>query len=121
MVFRATMVTLGVAITALLIMNLYFLASGDVSNAHPAIEYKDFVTILLTALGVMIVVAAIAAVWGFAILKEEARSFARETALNETRAIVPRLVDEAFTFAREAEEVPGDDVAEEYGREGDDQ
>ena len=52
-------------------------------NAPQAIEYKDFVAILLTSLGVMIAIATILiaalAIWGFEALKEEARKTARET------------------------------------------
>jgi uncharacterized membrane protein YcjF (UPF0283 family) len=103
-----------------------FVASSDsISSAHPTIEYKDFVSILLTALAVMIaiaaVIAALAAIWGFAVLREEASKSAAEAARDETRKIIPRLVKEAMDFAKAASESRGDEVADEYGKEvGDD-
>jgi hypothetical protein len=92
---------------------------------HPVIEYKDFVSILLTALGVMIAVAAVAAalgaVWGFEFLRREMNRIARETAIEtakkEVQTIVPGLVDEALAFSEQGKKVKADEVAQEYGRE----
>ena len=103
----------------------YVISGSPASGAHPTVEYKDFVSILLTALGVMIalaaVAAALAAVWGFEFLRKEMHKIAAETAADvakkEVQAIVPGLVEETSAFAREAQRLPADAVAEEYGRE----
>lgn len=106
-------------------MFLFVATSDSISSEHPNIEYKDFVSILLTALAVMIaiaaVIAALAAIWGFAVLREEVSKAASSAARSETRKIVPGLVEEAMAFAQFGRESRGDEVADEYGKEvGDD-
>lgn len=55
------------------------------------IEYKDFISILLTALGVLMTVLAIflavLAVWGFNTLRDEARRVAWEAAEREAKIV----------------------------------
>ena len=57
------------------------LAGDNVANG---IEYKDYITILLTALAVMMAMATILlaalAIWGFGALKDEAKKVAQEVA-----------------------------------------
>jgi hypothetical protein len=124
MLIQAIQTVLLLVGVALLGIMLYFVAANDVSSAHPAIEYKDFVSILLTSLGVMIaiaaVIAALAAIWGFSVLREEVRRAAMLTARKETRKIVPTLVSDQLEFERQGKETMADKIAEEYGKEAKD-
>jgi hypothetical protein len=126
MLLRAFQIVGWCFVVAAALMAAYFIgASGRAPDEHPPFEYKDFVSILLTALGVMIAVAAvaaaIAAVWGFEFLRREMSRIARDTAIEtataEVQKIVPGLVEEAIDFAEQGQTVAGDKVAEEYGRE----
>lgn len=89
----------------------HFIARGDLSKPDgPIVEYKDFVTILLTCLAVMIAVAtifaAVAAVWGFDFLKRETQAHAEaaahvsaeKIASERIEAILPGLVEQAVRF-----------------------
>ncbi len=62
----------------------WILKSPATALSSPSLEYKDFVSILLTAIGVMIAVLtiflAVVALWGYAQLKEEARRVADDVA-----------------------------------------
>jgi hypothetical protein len=99
-----------IAITTLLI---YFLWSNRWPPIKEAdgIEYKDFISILLTALGVMIAAATIliatAAIWGFAVLREEARSSAERTAAKVAREVAESVTasERTDTSPQEAEEI----------------
>jgi len=130
MVFKAFISVAVLFVCAVAAVILYLVAHGDLNGTHPpVVEYKDFVTILLTALAVMIAVAtfvgALAAVWGFAVLREEAHraaelaatKVAEAAAKAQVDAIVPRLVEEAISFAQKSKETKADAVAEEYGKE----
>src|SRR6266702_3068833 len=74
-IFRGLQLTAYVFICAFMILFLKLYLNGELSAEHPVVEYKDFISILLTAIAVMIAiataVAAIAAVWGYAVLREE--------------------------------------------------
>jgi hypothetical protein len=137
MVFRAFISVAVLFICAIAVLILYcvahgnLVAHGDLFGPHPpVVEYKDFVTILLTALAVMIAVAAfvgaIAAVWGFTALREETHRAAEVAAKIAAEAVakahvettVPRLVEEAVSFALKSKDTKADAVAEEYGKEG---
>lgn len=122
MLFRAFQIVGWCLVFAVVLIAVYFMgAASRTTGANPVIEYKDFVAILLTALGVMVAVAAVAAafaaVWGFELLRKEMREVAGQIAKNEVQATVPGLVDEAMAFQREGRVVAGDRVAEEYERE----
>lgn len=122
MIIRAIQITSWCFLSALMIVILWLVARGELSVEHPTIEYKDFVAILLTAIGVMIaiaaVVAALGAIWGFGVLRAEVKKAATEAARKETRKIVPGLVAEAVEFGKQGRETQADKVAEEYGKEG---
>jgi heme/copper-type cytochrome/quinol oxidase subunit 2 len=85
-------------------------------EAQP-IEYKDFISILLTGLAVMIAVATIvlaaAAIWGFEALRKEAKASAENVA-RETATAVATVVakDVAATVAaRTARDVEPSDTS----------
>jgi len=127
MLIRALQVTALFLICAVSIVSMYAFTNGSLAGARPpVVEYKDFVTILLTALAVMIAVAtfmgALAAVWGFTVLRDEAHRAAEAAAEKVAKAhvesTVPRLVEEAMNFAGQSKGTKADAVAEEYGKEG---
>jgi hypothetical protein len=91
----------------------------------PSVEYKDFVSILLTVLAVMIGVAAfivaLVAIWGIAegrkMLESIARDIAEQAAIKRVNDLVPRMVDEALAFDQsqpDVEESNGNRIAEAY-------
>jgi hypothetical protein len=89
------------------------------------------VAILLTAIAVMIAiaaaVAAIAAVWGYGVIREElnrtvarmAGERAEEIARERIEVMVPELVAAQMAFEKQGTETRGDDVAEEVSKEVD--
>jgi NADH:ubiquinone oxidoreductase subunit 4 (subunit M) len=91
----------------------------------PVVEYKDFVSILLTALGVMIalgaVLAALAAIYGFETIRKEAVHAAEQTAArvaeSKVNEIVPRLVEQVAKIDREVSGTQADQIAEEIDKE----
>jgi hypothetical protein len=102
------------------ILVLYFLARGYQPAPKDAqtIEYKDFISILLTGLAVMIAVATVflaaAAIWGFEAIRREAKASAeieaRETATTVARAVATRTARETLpsdTSVTEAEAIVG--------------
>jgi hypothetical protein len=99
--------------------------AGRGPSGSPVLEYKDFVSILLTALGVMIaigaVLAAVAAVWGFETLRKETTNAAVLTATRvaeeKINEIVPGLVEKAAKIDREVSGPRADKIAEEFGKE----
>jgi hypothetical protein len=111
MLGRALKFAVAVFMCGQMVVIFHFIARGDLSKPDtPIVEYKDFVTILLTCLGVMIAVAtifaAVAAVWGFDLLKRETQAHA-ETAAQASaeriahariEAILPGLVERAVRF-----------------------
>jgi hypothetical protein len=135
MLGRGLLIFVGLLTSASIVLNLWFIGRGTLSEVHaPLVEYKDFVTILLTALAVMIaiatVLAAMAAVWGYVEIREginrrvdeiaskRAAEVATEVAKDRTNAMVPELVNRAIEFAKQSEDVKGDEVADEIGKEG---
>lgn len=104
------------------VLILHFVARGDLSSpSAPIIEYKDFVTILLTALGVMIAVgaifAAVAAIWGFEFLRRETRESAEKAARQQTEAMLPSLVQQQVRFELQGMKTSGDEIAAEMSKE----
>jgi hypothetical protein len=99
--------------------------NSPATGNHPVVEYKDFVSILLTAIAVMIGVAAVfaafAAIWGFDLLRREIVKTATEAAERAAAArvneLVPGLVDKAIEFEREVPGTEADKIAEEFGKE----
>jgi hypothetical protein len=107
---------------------------GSTTGQMAVVEYKDFVTILLTALAVMIAVgtimAAFAAIYGFDLLRKElvkasaetAAKVAAEQAEKIARArvdeLVPGLVDQTVRFEREVPAEAANEIAKEFGKEG---
>lgn len=94
-VWRGLQIFFAVLNVAILIMASLFLIfhrGFSVEDGRQVIDYKDFVSILLTAIAVMIAILTIfiaaAAVWGFSALKDEAcrvaRSEANQVALRAT-------------------------------------
>jgi hypothetical protein len=126
MILRALAI-LGVCfLIALALMALYFIAGhSPATGDHPVVEYKDFVSILLTAIAVMIGVAAVfaafAAIWGFDLLRREIVKTATEAAERAAAArvneLVPSQVDKALEFEREVPGAEADKIAEEFGKE----
>jgi hypothetical protein len=96
---RATIVFLICFNVSLGVLVLYFLSRGYQPPAKDAqtLEYKDFISILLTGLAVMIAVATImlaaAAVWGFEAIRKEAKASA-EIEARVTSAKVAKEVAE---------------------------
>lgn len=83
------------------------------------LEYKDFLSILLTALGVMIAVLtlflAVIAIWGFSALRDEARRIALEEARRTAGSVATRT-----TSALDDQRGPstaGGDYGEAAGKE----
>jgi hypothetical protein len=110
---RATNVFLllfNIALSALLIYCLWSNRWPPISEAR-GIEYKYFISILLTALAVMIAVAtiliAVAAIWGFAVLREEARSSAERIAAKVAREVAESVAasERTDTSPREAGDI----------------
>ena len=126
MILRA-LAALGVCfLIASALMALYFMAGNSPATGdHPVVEYKDFVSILLTAIAVMIGVAAVfaafAAIWGFDLLRKEIVKTATEAAERAAAArvneLVPSQVDKALEFEREVPGAEADKIAEEFGKE----
>lgn len=90
-------------ICALTVLLFHFIAKGDLEKpSAPIVEYKDFVTILLTALGVIIAIAtifaAIGAIWGFDLLRRETHASAEKAAREKVDEILPSLVEQAVRF-----------------------
>jgi hypothetical protein len=110
--WNAFITTLLLITIALLITVLWFQFHGHpvlLPGAKDAegIEYKDFISILLTALAVMIAVATILlaalALWGFGALKDEARgvakSVAERTAKEIAEPVASRTAREVVRFS----------------------
>jgi flagellar basal body-associated protein FliL len=120
--WRTLQVLLTLFNIAFAILAVYFIQKGGVITPQSqALDYKDFVTILLTGIAVMIAVGAVAvalfAVWGFSALREEARESARRAAEARIDELVPSLVEKALKFDREAAGAEADQIAQEYGKE----
>jgi hypothetical protein len=86
-----------------MVLILWFVARGDLNKPEaPILEYKDFVAILLTALGVMIAIvtvfAAFGAIWGFDLLRRETHATAEKVARDKVDEILPSLVEQAVRF-----------------------
>jgi hypothetical protein len=109
------------------------IAGRGPSAGNPVVEYKDFVSILLTALGVMIavgaVVAAVGAFYGFEVLRREvvhaaaeaarkaAESTATQVAQTKVDEIVPGLVEKSMKIDRQVTATEADKIAKEFGKE----
>src|SRR4051812_24815690 len=83
---------------ATMMMLLAYFGKNGVASSQPSqgLEYKDFIAILLTALGVMIAVAALAiamlAIWGFEAGRKLLLESAQAAAVTHVEKIVPQLV-----------------------------
>lgn len=86
--FCSTLFNVGLAIT---VGYLLWTRSPIVAAEHQSIEYKDFVSILLTALAVMVAVVtllvAALAIWGFGAIREDVRGRAAREARREANRI----------------------------------
>ncbi len=137
--FRALQITVYFCVIAFVILTLWLVVNGEISAGEPKVEYKDFVAILLTGLAVMIavatVLAAMGAIWGYVIIREEinrtveriasaraeeiANKKAAEVARESVSIAVPKMIREVVDFIQQGEEQGrADEIAEEYGREG---
>lgn len=120
MIWRGVQVFFGILNAAILAFFLYWLAhNGWRSPDSTGIEYKDLVAILLTALGVMIAVLtlflAVAAIWGYAQLKEEAKRKAKEKARQKATEVATRVAEKvAREVAEKAAVFPARRAAEEF-------
>src|SRR3954471_5594814 len=110
----AFLVTFNVALGLLVL----YLLSPHSPPESSTLEYKDFISILLTGLAVMIAVATVflaaAAIWGFEAIRREAKASAeieaRETATTVARAVATRTARETLpsdTSVTEAEAIVG--------------
>jgi hypothetical protein len=82
---------------AFALLVLYIFSKGGLAQTQ-ALEYKDLISIVLTALAVMIatltVFVAVAAIWGFTALREEARSAAENVAREAASETAKRVAKE---------------------------
>jgi ABC-type enterochelin transport system permease subunit len=118
--WRAFIIALLLIVIALLATILWLQV-----HAHPiwipgekdaeGVEYKDFISILLTALAVMIALATILlaglALWGFGALKDEARSVAERVAKETAEPVAARAARDMVDFSRDilyGQETPDD-------------
>jgi hypothetical protein len=135
MLWRACCVVTLFFNTAVAAMALFYMSRGQhhvvfrghalVPEPAQAVEFKDFASILLTAVAVMFAIAtvviALAAIWGFSQLKDEAAKVARDVASTVAKAraeeIVPGVVEQALNFDKQAvSAVDADKIAQEYGK-----
>jgi hypothetical protein len=96
---RAFQVLLTIFNLGFAVMALYFIFKGGVKTPHSEhLEYKDFVTILLTALAVMIAIAALfiaaAAVWTYKEAMEIIRGIADTAARDVAASVAARVARE---------------------------
>lgn len=109
MLFRALQVVGWLFVISVSGVAIFVMLRSSATGEHPVVEYKDFVSILLTALGVMIalaaVLAAVAAFLGFENVKKD--------------EIVPSLVENLLGVDRQVPGPEADQIAQEYAREGD--
>ena len=113
---RATIAFLICFNIALGILVIYLLARGyqPPPKDGQTIEYKDFISILLTGLAVMIAVATIilaaAAVWGFEAIRKDAKAsaeiVARETATNVARDVATTVAARTARETRPSDTSP---------------
>jgi len=112
---RATIAFLICFNVALGILVVWFLSRGYQPHLKEAqtIEYKDFISILLTGLAVMIAVATImlaaAAVWGFEAIRKEAKASAENVARETATAVAKDVA--ATVAARTARDVEPSDTS----------
>jgi hypothetical protein len=129
MLGRALQIGVTVFVCAQMVLILHFVGHGDLERpSAPLIEYKDFVSILLMALGVMIAIAtifaAIGAFWGFDLLKRETQASAEKIARERIEAMLPGLVVRAVRFEMQGQEglaqpsvdVSADQIADEIAK-----
>jgi predicted RNase H-like nuclease len=125
MLLRAFQIVGWCFVVALALVAAFALAGNGITSDHPVVEYKDFVSILLTAIAVMIgigaVAAAFAAIWGFELLRREivkaAAEIAAKAAEEKIDEVVPGLVEKALKFDREVPGPEADKIAREFGKE----
>jgi hypothetical protein len=131
-IFLGLLTTAALFVCAFMVLFLKLYLNGELTAEHGAVvEYKDFISILLTAIAVMIaiatVVSAIAAVWGYGVIREElnrtvariAGDRAEEIARGRIDVMVPRLVAAQMAFEKQGTGTRGDEVAEEVSKEVD--
>lgn len=97
MLRRAAQILFWLSQVGFAVLALYFIFQGGVQRADsPPIAYGDFIAILLTALAVMMAVAAffvaILAVWGYKEAHTLVTQTAREAAESAALAELPRLL-----------------------------
>jgi hypothetical protein len=102
------------------ILVLYFLSRGyqPPPKEKQTIEYKDFISILLTGLAVMVAVATIilaaAAIWGFEAIRKDAKASAENVA-RETATAVAKDVAETVAARTARDTAPSDTTPGEAG------
>jgi hypothetical protein len=102
--FRAAVLIVGLFNVALFAILVWVVGRGhwQLPTGPSAIEYKDFIAILLTGIALMVallaLVAAGAAVWGFENIRKEAarvaKKEARRAAKDEANSVATRTVRE---------------------------
>ena len=110
---------------AVAVIALYIIWKGGFRHVETqGIEYKDFISILLTALGVMIALAALLvamlAVWTYKNAMELITDASRKAARERVDEVVPDLVEDALRFAREEPADAArkaDEIASSYSRQ----
>jgi predicted membrane protein len=94
---KFVVIVLGSLNAVLVIFVLYFLSHRYLLPSKDAqtIEYKDFISILLTGLAVMIAVMTVflagAAIWGYERIRKEAREVAEKEAQKVASAVATRV------------------------------
>lgn len=132
---RRVFLVLGFSITAtgwVFAAIFYLHPTLSIGNSHD-LEYKDFISMLLTALGVLIAVMAttfaIAAIWGYGALREEvikaSKAEARGAAETEARAtaeeVATKVARELAQQTLPGEAATGDDYGQAAGGQNGDQ
>lgn len=119
MLWKAFGIVMACANCVLIAFLFYYLHLNRHTILAPAngLEWKDFVSILLTALGVMLAVMtlflAVLAIWGFNSLKEEAIRVAR-TAAMETAG--PVAAQAAGSYLQQTVPQPASPDHSDYGQ-----
>jgi hypothetical protein len=132
--WKAVQIFLGIANAA--VISVWICSKGGffISIPQPAVgstgvDYKDFVPILLTAIGVMIAIftlfLAIAAIWGYTQIKDETAKVAKETAekvaAEEAKKICEKLIPQEVAEYMLKLQVLSVSQADKYGLTAGDQ
>jgi heme/copper-type cytochrome/quinol oxidase subunit 2 len=128
-VYQLVFLLVGIVITLTgwIFAGLFYFKPSLSLGASQEVEYKDFISILLTALAVMIAILAttfaIAAVWGYAAVKAskaEAREAAQVEARSTADVVATRVARELAQQTLPGEAATGEDYGRAAGGQNDD-